>query len=153
MTLEPIRLLGHPVHPPTTHLPVGLLTASVVWDVAALITGGQAWWQVAWWCLLLGLVASLPTALTGLLEFVSLLEDDPASSRAVLHMVSALTAVGLFGVSAVLRMGARAPERVALAVAVSGLGLVALAVAGWSGGDMVFRHGVGTAVRPSRERP
>lgn len=150
MTRNPVRFFGHPLHPPTTHLPVGLLAGSVVWDVLGLATGTEVWWQVAWWSLLLGLAASLPTALTGLLEFAALPSDDPASSRAVLHMVSALAAVGLFGTSAALRMGVPEPGRATLVVAVSGLGLVGLLVAGWSGGEMVFRHGVGTALHRER---
>lgn len=91
--------------------------------------------------------------LTGLLEYAHLARDHPAGSRARLHMLSALSALGLFAVSAALRGGMPGFEPRSWTVLVSFLGLGALGITGWSGGDLVFRFGVGAAARRDGHEP
>lgn len=140
---RPPRPLGHPLHPATTHLPLGVLAGSVLWDCLALWTGSATWWELAWWSLLLGLAGSVPAVITGLLEYAVLPEGHSGEARARVHMLSALSALALFAGSALLRRDAPGSGG-ALPAAISWTGLGLLALAGWAGADLVFRHGVGT---------
>jgi hypothetical protein len=59
-----------------------------------------------------------------------------------------LAAVGCYGTSLILRGG---PDPLPVdqgftAIGISYLGLAFLAILGWLGGELVFRHGVGSTV-------
>lgn len=141
------RLLGHPLHPSLVHLPIGLLVGGTIWDGVALWTGGEFWWKAAFWTLALGVGAALPAALTGLLDFARIPEDDPATNRAWQHLTATLASVSLYGGSLLVRGGPAPPEAdlIGWAVGLSALGLAVLAAAGWTGGDLVLRFGLGRA--------
>ena len=66
-----------------------------------------------------------------------------ANRTLVLHISSMLTAFACFLASLALRKQ-MPPSNLALAL--SGLGLVALLAGGWFGGTLVYRFGVGTAL-------
>ncbi|HSR43317.1 MAG TPA: DUF2231 domain-containing protein [Longimicrobiales bacterium] len=144
-----LRLFGHPLHPSLVHLPVGLLAGGTIWDGVALWTGRGFWWEAAFWTLALGVASALPAALTGLLDFARIPEDDPATTRAWQHLTATLASVSLYGGSLLVRGGAGPPEpgRIGWAVGLSVLGLAVLAAAGWTGGDLVLRYGLGRADR------
>lgn len=143
--MKGLRLFGHPLHPSLVHLPIGLLVGGTIWDAAALWTGSPFWWRAAFWTLALGAVSALPAAVTGLLDFARIPDGHPATRRAWQHLAATLTAVSLYGGSLLVRGGAGAPEpeRLPWAVALSVLGLAVLAAAGWTGGDLVLRFGLG----------
>jgi uncharacterized membrane protein len=142
-----LRLAGHPVHPIFTDFPIALLSTAVAWDVVGLVTGAPLWWAMAFWTLVLGVSALLPTAATGFWDFLALSKDSPAAPTAVRHMVAVLAAGALFVASLVVRGGASPPEGglLALAPGLGGAGLVALVVGGRLGGALVFRYGIGRA--------
>ncbi|NIP60885.1 MAG: DUF2231 domain-containing protein [Gemmatimonadetes bacterium] len=141
------RLLGHPLHPSLVHLPIGLLVGGTIWDGVALWTGREFWWQAAFWTLALGMASALPAVLTGLLDFAGIADDEPASARAWQHLSSTLLSVSIYGGSLLVRGGAGTaePGRLPWAVGLSFLGLVVLGAAGWTGGDLVLRFGLGRA--------
>lgn len=140
-----IRLFGHPLHPPLTHLPLGLLVGAFVWDAVGLWRGGDPWWTLSFWTLALGLASAVPAALTGLLDLASLPEDHPGGARALQHLSAAVGAVGLFGASLLLRGGPGLPDPDLhpWLVLLSGAGVLLLGLAGWLGADLVIRFGVG----------
>jgi len=139
------RLLGHPLHPSLVHVPIGLFVGGTLWDGVALWTGRGFWWEAAFWTLALGVASALPAALTGLLDFAEIPDDHPATTRAWQHLSATLLSVSLYGGSLLFRGGTGPPEpgRIGWAVALSFLGLAALAAAGWTGGDLVLRFGRG----------
>ena len=141
----PWRPFGHPLHPATAHFPLALLLSTVAWDAVAGWTGDPFWNRMAFWVLVAGLVASVPTLVTGLVEYAALGVEHPASPRANLHLSLVLVAVSLFGASALFRgadvLGEAADPVAALMT--SGLGAVVLMVGGWAGADLVYRYGVG----------
>lgn len=143
--MKELRVLGHPLHPSLVHLPIGLLVGGTLWEGVALWTGGVLWWEMAFWTLALGVATALPAAATGLLDFARIPDAHPATVRSWQHLAAALTAVSLYGGSLLALGGPGLPEptRLPWTVALSVLGLVSLAVAGWTGGDLVLRYGVG----------
>jgi uncharacterized membrane protein len=139
------QIAGHPLHPALVHFPVGLWLAAVLWDLVGWWKSpGPLWWQMSYWCLALGLVAALPTIATGVLEFLAIEPGDAAIDTATMHMMAMLSAAAIFGASWVLRAkagAATAPTGWALALAF--VGAAVLAVGGWLGGTLVYRHGIG----------
>ena len=94
--------------------------------------------------LVVGCATGLAAAGAGLLELLKLSPEGPAMAVANHHMLMALTAWGLYAFSLLLRMEGMQPEPPgALALVLSGLGLVALCVTGWLGGKLVYVHGAG----------
>lgn len=153
--MRPIRVLGHPVHPALVHLPLGLLPATVVWDVVALWHGDPLWWTLSFWTLALGLAGAVPAALSGLLEFAALPREHPGETRALQHLAAVSLAMAVFAVSALLRGGPGPPGPGAggwLAL-LSATGTLLLAVAGWLGADLVIRFRVGVHSPEPREDP
>lgn len=154
-----IRVLGHPLHPPLTHFPLGLLGTVPVWDALALMGGDPAsapggspvagsvpiWWTVGYWTLAAGLVLAVPAAVTGLLDYASLPTESPGEGTARNHLFLALGAVSLAAASFVVRMQADGvePDHVAWAVGLALAGAVGLGVAGWLGAELTFGHGIG----------
>lgn len=77
-------------------------------------------------------------------------KQHPAQDTATLHMMWALVAWSLFALSLFLRSGSAAEHLSLRATAASLGGLAALLVAGWLGGRLVYRYGVGVATPAQR---
>ena len=59
----------HPLHPPATHLPVGLIIGAFIFALLAWIFNRKNLAQTARHCLLLALVMAVPTILLGLMDW------------------------------------------------------------------------------------
>lgn len=140
--MKRLRAFGHPIHPPTVHLPLGLWSAAAVWDAAALATGRAEFWTLSAGCLALGCVAALPALATGLLDFAAL-EDSRAETTAFWHMSLMGVCWTLYVVSLLFRGGAAAPVYPGAAVAAQYAGLACLSIGGWLGGHLVYAHRAG----------
>ena len=93
-----------------------------------------------------GIIGGLAAAIPGYIDYRSL--TDPVIVRiAQMHMAINVGLVLLFTVNAGLRM-LNGPEAV-LPVLLSFLGVAALGVSGWLGGELVYVQGV--AVQPQRD--
>lgn len=132
----------HPVHPAIVHLPFGLLASSTIADLAHLAGLWReprfAAWLMAW-----GLGWALVAVAAGLFDFRRLrAETVPAALR---HMAAMAVAILGYAVALYLRRaslaGGAEPPTLSLALSI-GSGLV-LALGGWLGGELVYRHGAG----------
>jgi len=146
-----LRLFGHPAHTVLVHLPLGLLTASAAWDALGVLGvgpgAGALFFQVAFWSIAGGLVAAAPTVVTGFLDFLAIGKGrERAADLATYHLGAMLSAAAAYGGSLVARGGPTPAEgaRLGWALALAGAGLLLLIVGGWMGGELVYRHGVGT---------
>ena len=138
---------GHPLHPMIVPVPIGLLTAAAVSDVAYAITGDGFWARASRWLLGGGLLAGLTAAALGIVDFTTI--RRARSATGVTHAAGNATILGLTGVSLLLRRGS--PRRVpTLAMALSALAAAMLMVTGWLGGELSYREGIG--VLPNDER-
>lgn len=140
------RIAGHPLHPAFVHFPLALWFVAIFWDAVGWWRPDPLWWQMAYWCLALGVAASLPALVTGLLDYLALRPDEPGLDAATAHMMVMLSAAAAFGASWLVRAqagAALAPSALVLALALAGAAL--LAVGGWLGGTLVYRHGIGRA--------
>ena len=136
------KLLGHPIHQMLIPLPLGLLTASVAFDALHRLTAERSWQNAAGATLGAGLASGFVAAPFGLVDWLAIPGGTRAKRVGALHALSNLTAIGLYGASWTLRRDdpeGEDPRPFALALA----GLTVSGIAGWLGGELVDRLGVG----------
>ena len=140
------RFLGHPIHPILVPLPIGLWIFSLVSDVVYAFVSPEVFWdRMAQWTMLGGIAGALLAAVPGFIDFLSL--TDPRVKRVALtHMLVNLTIVALYAVNVWLRT--TSPPGAGTPFVLSVIGVLMLGMAGWLGGELVFRHGVAVE-RPS----
>jgi uncharacterized membrane protein len=138
----------HPIHPMLIPFPIALWIFSLASDVIFLFGfGGPLWKDVALYTMIGGIIGGVAAAIPGYIDYRTL--TDPVVVRvAQLHMVINVGLVLVFSVNAGLRLFN--PEAL-LPVFLSVLGVAALGVSGWLGGELVYVQGV--AVQPQPETP
>jgi uncharacterized membrane protein len=141
---------GKPLHPPLTDAAIGAYTVGV----AMLVLGalGVEEEQMAHGSLLaisFGLVLALPTAITGLLDWLDIPKGTPARTVATLHLFAMVTATVLFALTWLAqRPGYDDDEVRTLALVLGLVSETALAIGGNIGGANVFVYGVRVLKRP-----
>ena len=157
---NPLRgLPGHPSHPPLTGATVGAFVTAAGLGLASALSIAPARTAVGWWlALVAGLLLTVPTALTGVLDWARLEHGSPARGTATRHFVVLACATLFFGLAALL--GHAGYQRAVVdgtALALTLIGLATLAYGGWLGGSLVFEQGVRVerrgAVEPVERRP
>jgi uncharacterized membrane protein len=140
-----ITVFGHPLHAMLVHAPLALLGTAPLWDVIGVFRGEPIWWTISFWNIALGLLAALIAATAGTVDFAAIEPGGVAETVAARHMWIMVTAVALYGISLVIRGGTTAPEGATriYALLMEGLGLLGLAIGGWCGAELVYRHGIG----------
>jgi uncharacterized membrane protein len=135
---------GHPLHPPLTDVVIGAYTFALVAAIADVTGASERAAAHAWWlALVVGLVVTVPTALTGLFDWLSITWGSELWKTATSHMVAMLTATALFGITALVGHDDwQAGNIEALPFVLTVCGFVVLTVGGWLGGAIVFTHGM-----------
>ena len=143
---------GHPIHPMLIPFPIGLLVFSLIADLIYLWRGNPVWENyIAFYTLLGGIIGAAAAAVPGLIDWATL--TDPATVR-VANWHARVNIIGLliFIASFYLRTTSGATWIVGmptLPIVLSCIGVIGLAVAGYLGGELVFRHGVAVDARSS----
>lgn len=136
---SPASIKKHPVHPMLVALPIGLWVFALVCDVVRATGGDIVWQTVASYCIAGGIVGALIAAVPGLIDYFSI--DEAAMRRiAILHLTVNLGAVIIFAINLWLRF--RLPDNRYLALGMSIVGVLAIGVGGWLGGEMVYVEGM-----------
>jgi uncharacterized membrane protein len=138
-----LRFLGHPVHPMLIVFPIGLLAASLFFDLLYLATSDAMFAQFALWLIALGVVTGLAAALFGLIDWLGLPAGTRAKRIGLIHGIGNVVIVALFLVSWVMRLGdpTYSPNLVPFVLGLLGVGLALLTA--WLGGELVYRLRVG----------
>lgn len=127
------KWLGHPVHPMLTDLAIGLFVGAVTLDVL----GGRSHSRSAQRLMISGIACSLPTAWSGLADWVDTI--GPERRVGTVHAVGNAAALNLFWCSCVARRRQSRLKATALSLA----GAAALGGSGYLGGHLAHRRGVG----------
>lgn len=137
------KLFGHPIHPMLIVLPLGLLSAAVIFDIVGYVTGVATFHVVAFWNLAAGIIGGLLAAPFGLIDWLAVPSGTRAKRIGLLHGGGNVVVLALFAVAWFLRLPAvdYVPGLPAFLVQLGGLGLAG--VTGWLGGELVDRLGVG----------
>jgi uncharacterized membrane protein len=141
---------GKPPHPPLTDASIGAYTVGV----AMLVLGalGVEEEQMAHGALLAiggGLALALPTALSGLLDWLDLPKGTPQRTTATVHLLVMASATVLFALTFIAHLNGYDDGQVDALPLI--LGIVAeamLVTGGYVGGSLVFVYGVRVLKRP-----
>jgi uncharacterized membrane protein len=136
---SPASIKKHPVHPMLVALPIGLWVFALVCDLVRTAGGNSVWQAVALYCIGGGIVGALVAAVPGLIDYFSI---DEAAMRKIanLHMVLNLSAVVIFAINLWLRLRLSSESYVPAGLTI--VGVLAIGVGGWLGGEMVYVKGM-----------
>jgi uncharacterized membrane protein len=137
------KLLGHPIHPMLVVLPLGLFIASVIFDALYMWRGNATFATVAYWNIAGGIIGGLLAAVFGLIDWVAIPAGTRAKRIGLLHGGSMVIVVALFAFVWWTRSNAVDVTPTMNLFAMEVAALVLGAVAGWMGGELVDRLGVG----------
>lgn len=147
-----VKVLGHGTHPILVGLPIGLLASALGFDLLRLVTGDKKFGQVAFWNILAGCLSGWASMVPGAIDWWFLPSSTRAKRVGLIHAIIADTTVNLFFASWLLRR--KDPENPpAKALALAGLGGLALAAVGWFGGELVQRMGVSVSPTAGLDAP
>jgi uncharacterized membrane protein len=138
---------GHPSHPPLTGATIGAYVTAGCLGVASAAGIASSRAAVAWWlALVVGLVATAPTAVTGVVDWIGIDPSSVLRRTGTAHLVTmgASTLAFLFAL-VVGYDGYRRAVVTPTALGLTLIGLGLLTVGGWLGGSMVFGHGMRVA--------
>jgi len=137
-------LPGHPLHPPLTDATIGLYTGATGFGILGALGVSEGNLSKAWWLALVGgLIVTVPTALTGLVEWLGIEWGTPLWKTATSHLLAMVSATVVFLLAAIFAHGGYVDGEVtggALVLTIIGFGLLTLG--GWLGGAIVFTHGM-----------
>jgi uncharacterized membrane protein len=137
-------LPGHPLHPPLTDATIGIYTLATVAGLIEVLGITERNGAIAWWfALIIGLVFTVPTALTGLADWLTIPWRSELWWTATWHLLSMVTATIFFGLAAIFGHGSYTHADVssgAYVLTVIGFGFLTLG--GWLGGAVVYVHGM-----------
>jgi uncharacterized membrane protein len=135
---------GHPLHPPLTDVAIGAYTAATMLCVLSAFGVDEHRLATAWWLVLLvGLGGGALAALSGLAEWLTIERGTAVWRIATMHMVVMVVATVIFLLDAILgyHRGYTSGEIAPVALSLTIVGFLVLAVGGWFGGSIVFVHG------------
>jgi uncharacterized membrane protein len=137
-------LPGHPLHPPLTDATIGIYTFATLAGILSKIGVAEHTFATAWWlALVVGLVVTVPTALAGLVDWLSTTWGSELWKTATLHLTAMVSATVFFLIAALAGHGGYVDEAVttgAFVLTLIGFGLLTLG--GWLGGAIVYVHGM-----------
>ena len=137
-------LPGHPLHPPLTDATIGAYTFATVIAVLSKLGVSEHNTTTAWWlALITGLALTIPTAITGFADWLTIEGGTPLWRTATLHLSAMLSATVVFAIA----VGVGHSDYVNGSVGGGSLVLTLIAfglltLGGWLGGAIVFTHGM-----------
>ncbi len=138
--------LGHALHPFLTDIPIGTWTSATALD----LLGGEKSAPAADRLVALGIAASLPTAVTGMVDWADTTTSDPEVRRiGLVHAGANVAALLLFSASLAARTRGNRMRGKLLGLA----GMGALTVGGHLGGHLSYAKGVGVDQTTFERRP
>jgi uncharacterized membrane protein len=147
---------GHPIHPMLIPFPIGLLVFSLIADLIYLWRGNPVWENyVAFYTLLGGIIGAAAAGVPGLIDWATL-TDRATVKVANWHARVNIIGLVIFIASFYLRTASGAKwitSLPSLPIILSIVGVVGLAIAGYLGGELVFRHGVAVTASSAPEKP
>ncbi len=137
-------LPGHPLHPPLTDATIGAYTFATVAAVLSKLGVAEHGFARAWWlALVVGLAVTVATALTGLLDWLTITWGSELWKTATAHMVAMLAGTLFFLLAAIFGHGGYTNGAVTTgAFVLTLIGFAALTAGGWLGGAITYVHGM-----------
>lgn len=139
------KIFGHPIHVMLVPVPITCFVGTLITDIAYWQTANMQWANMSAWLLAAGLVIGVFVVIAGAVDFLS--------SRAIrdlraawIHVVGNIAVVIIEIFNIFIHSRDAYTSVVPTGLILSLIAVLILAVTGWNGWTMVYRHGV--AVRP-----
>jgi len=137
-----VKVFGHSLHQMLIVFPLGLLLTSTAFDVLAFASQSPYWWNISYPMILSGVILGAVAGFVGIIDFLDIPSGTRAKSIGLVHGSCAIGVIILYGVSFVLR--SMTPGVVEWkAMIPSSVGFFLALIAGWLGGELVDRLGIG----------
>jgi uncharacterized membrane protein len=135
---------GHPIHPPLTDATIGAYTFATIAAVLSKLGVAEEEFAHGWWlALVVGLVLSAPTALTGLADWLRISPGTPLKRTATVHALTMVGATVLFAVTIGAGHGGYTDGEVSTGAFILNLLAFGLLTAGGTfGGSITYVHGM-----------
>jgi uncharacterized membrane protein len=135
---------GHPVHPPLTDATIGAYTFATIAAVLSALgiaeESAAKGWALA---LVVGLVLSAPTAITGVVDWLKISPGTPLKRTATSHLIAMVAATAVFLITALVGYGDGMDGVVgAGALLLNAIAFGLLTLGGWLGGAIVYTYGM-----------
>ncbi len=137
------KLLGHPIHQMLIVFPLGLLATSLAFDIAYLAGGEPKFAVVSFWMIAAGVLGGLVAAIFGLIDWLGIPAGTRAKTIGLWHGLTNVVVVVLFAISWWLRLETPTSGLSQAAFVLSCVAVALACVAGWLGGELVVRLGIG----------
>jgi uncharacterized membrane protein len=135
---------GHPIHPPLTDATIGIYTFATIAALADVLSISDDAAAHGWWlALAAGLITTIATALTGLVDWLSITRGTPLWRTATSHMLAMLSATVFFLIALIVGKDSfDAGDITAGPLILTLIGFALLTLGGWLGGTVVYVHGM-----------
>ncbi|MBL1148480.1 MAG: DUF2231 domain-containing protein [Pseudomonadota bacterium] len=137
-------------HPVFVHFTVALLSLSALMYLTGFVLKKENLLVVARWNLWIGAIITVGTVLAGFHAYNTVAHDGPSHAAMTDHRHWALMTASVFGVialwSLIMHRGAKTVSAAFVLVILLASGL--LAITGYKGGEVVYRHGTGVMRLP-----
>lgn len=147
------KLLGHPIHQMVIVLPLGLLIAAWLADIALYFTGRAVLAEVAYWNMIGGIATGLFAAIFGLIDWLAVPLNTRAKRIGLWHASFNVLMLLLFTGSLLIRhnVAGHIPNTLAFVCATVAIGIGS--VSGWLGGELVNRLAIGVSPGANPDAP
>ena len=135
--------LRHPSHALFVHFPSALLPVAFAFDMISRIDADATFVRAAYYNMATGLLIALAAALTGLVDYLPMVQGSKKRQLGTNHLRFQVSALALFLASFVFRSGdIYATQTPWAPLLLAGLGTLVLAAGNYFGGELVYRQGM-----------
>ena len=139
---------GHPLHPMVVPMPIGMLTTAALSDIAFVVTRDRFFARASRWLLGGGVVSGAMAGVLGLADYATIrAARGPIGTS---HAAGNATVLAMSLLSLALRRDRR--ETPIWAAALTLASAAVLAMTGWLGGELTFRHRIGVVPAATNRR-
>ena len=147
------KLFGHPIHQMLIVLPLGLLIAAWLADIAFFVTGRAVLAEVAYWNTVGGIASGLFVAIFGFIDWLAIPMNTRAKRVGVWHASFNVLMLLIFTGSLLIRHGIAGHIPNALAFICATVAIAIGSISGWLGGELVNRLAIGVSPGANPDAP
>lgn len=139
------------LHPRLVHFPIALLLTSVALSWVSLRWKDKELDRAAWYTLVIGLMGTVFTLISGLIAARGVPADSPAMATLNLHKFLGIATLVIFGIQAICHIRSRgvySPAKRALHIGIQFIGVALIVAVGFLGGELVYTFGINVSGMP-----
>ena len=147
-----VAIAGHPIHPLLVTFPIAFLSAVLFTDLGYWLTRDLFWARASAWLIGAGIITGLVAAATGMMDFLKI-DRVRQHNAGWFHMVGNVAALAISLINLGLRWGDPTKVIIPTGIILSLVVATLLAITGWYGAELIYRHKVAVIGYGPKERP